>query len=191
VTVRLLLLPIVAAAALLLAGCSQQTAGSAEPGGDTGGDTGNGAPTIPGGETTGGSTESPAPGGDSTTADLKPCDMLSSAEQTQLQVSGGGVEEQVGPERSCRWTASGSHSLSVGIVDEYGLTDVQSSTTTKQLTVGSHSAVQYTGGVSTCAVALGVSDTSRVDVLASANGNEQKACKIAKQAAALVEPKLP
>jgi hypothetical protein len=187
VTVRLLL-PIVAAAVLALAGCSQQTAGSAEPGGDTGG--GTGVPTIPGGETTGESTESSAPGGGPGTADLQPCDMLSSDEQSRLQVTGG-VEEQVGPERSCRWTASGKHSVAVGIVDDLGLGDVQSSGTTKQMKIGSHDAVQYTGGVSTCAFALGVTETSRVDVLAAANGNEQQACTIAQQAAALVEPKLP
>lgn len=185
---RLLLIPIVAAAALVLAGCSQQTAGSAEPGGDTGGNTG--APTIPGGETTGQSTDSSAPGGDSGTADLQPCDMLTGAEQAQLQISGG-AEDEVGPERLCQWTASGSHTVSVGIADELGLDDVQSSGQKTPMKVGSHDAVQFTGGVSSCAVALGVTGTSRVDVISAANGDEAKACTIAKQAAALVEPKLP
>ena len=184
---RLLLLPLVAVAALALAGCSQETPGSAEPGGDTGT---NGVPTIPGGETTGESTEPSEPGGDSGTADLKPCDLLSSAEQSQLQVSGG-TEDEVGPERLCQWTASGSHTVSVGIADELGLDDVASSGQKTPMKVGSHDAVQFTGGVSSCAVALGVTDTSRVDVISAANGDEAKACTIAKQAAALVEPKLP
>ena len=184
---RLLLLPIVAVAALALAGCSQETPGNAEPGGDTGENTG--APTIPGGETTE-STESSAPGGDSGTADLQPCDMLTGADQAQLQISGG-AEDEVGPERLCQWTASGSHTVSVGIADELGLDDVQSSGAKTPMKVGSHDAVQFTGGVSSCAVALGVTDTSRVDVISAANGDEAKACTIAKQAAALVEPKLP
>ncbi|HEV7648745.1 MAG TPA: DUF3558 family protein [Actinophytocola sp.] len=187
-TVRLLLLPMVAVAALALAGCSEQTAGSASPGGDTGENTG--APTIPGGETTGESTESSAPGGDSGTADLQPCAMLSQGDQYQLKVTGG-AEDEVGPERLCQWTASGSHTVSVGIADELGLDDVQSSGAKTPMKVGSHDAVQFTGGVSSCAVALGVTDTSRVDVISAANGDEAKACTIAKQAAALVEPKLP
>ena len=184
---RLLLLPILVALALALAGCSQETAGSAGPGGDTGENTG--APTIPGGETTGESTETSAPGG-SGTADLQPCDMLTGAEQAQLQISGG-AEDEVGPERLCQWTASGSHTVSVGIADELGLDAVQSSGAKTPMKVGSHDAVQFTGGVSSCAVALGVTDTSRVDVISAANGDEAKACTIAKQAAALVEPKLP
>ena len=186
---RLLLLPLVAVAALALAGCSQQTAGTASPGaGDTGGDTG--APTIPGGETTGESTESSTSGGDPATAALQPCDLLTAAEQAQLQVSGG-AEDQVGPERLCQWTASGSHTVSVGIADELGLGDVQSSGPKTPMKVGSHDAVQFTGGVSSCAVALGVTEKSRVDVISAANGDEAKACTIAQQAAAPVEPKLP
>lgn len=183
---RLLLLPIVAAAALVLAGCSQETPGSASAGDDD-----TGAPTIPGGDTTTGEpTESSEPGGGSGTADLQPCDMLTGDEQAQLQVSGG-AEDEVGPERLCLWTASGSHTVTVGIADELGLDDVQSSGPKTPMKVGAHDAVQFTGGVSSCAVALGVTDTSRVDVISAANGDEAKACTIAKQAAALVEPKLP
>lgn len=182
---RLLLLPLVAAAALCLAGCSQETPGSASAGGDE-----TGAPTIPGGETTSEPTESSAPPDDSGTAALQPCDMLTSDEQAQLKVSGG-AEDEVGPERLCQWTASGSHTVSVGIADELGLDDVQSSGSKTPMKVGAHDAVQFTGGVSSCAVALGVTETSRVDVISAANGDEAKACAIAKQAAALVEPKLP
>jgi hypothetical protein len=188
VIVRLLVLPILAVAALALAGCSQETAGSAAPGGDTGEKTG--VPTIPGGETTGEPTEPSEPGGDSGTADLQPCDMLGSAEQSQLNVTGG-TEDDVGPERLCQWTASGSYTVSVGIADELGLDDVQSSGQKTPMKVGSHDAVQFTGGVNSCAVALGVTDTSRVDVISTANGDEAKSCTVAKQAAALVEPKLP
>ena len=185
---RLLVLPILAVAALALAGCSQETAGSAAPGGDTGEKTG--VPTIPGGETTEEPTETSEPGGDSGTADLQPCTMLSEGDQYRLKVTGG-TEDEVGPERLCQWKASGSHTVSVGVVDELGLDGVQSSGAKTPMKVGSHDAVQFTGGVSSCAVALGVTDTSRVDVISTANGDEAKACTIAKQAAALVEPKLP
>jgi uncharacterized protein DUF3558 len=184
VTVRLLLVPIVAAAALVLAGCSQQTAGDATAAGDR-----TDRPTIPGG--TGDPTDpSETSDGDSGTADLQPCDMLTSDEQAQLQVTGG-TEEVVGPERSCEWKKSDSYTVAVGIVDDLGLEDVQSSTPTKPMKVGSHDAVQSTGGVSSCAVNIGVTDSSRVDVISAANGDVQAACVVAKQAAQLVEPKLP
>lgn len=187
-TVRLLLVLVAAAAVLVLAGCSEETSGAATPGGDVGS---TGRPTIPGGDT-GEPTEPPAsedPGG-SGTADLQPCDLLTSADQTQLQVDAG-TEEDIGVERACLFTASGSHTVTIGIADSLGLEDVQSSTPTKSMKVGSHDAVQSTGGASSCAVNLGVTDTSRVDVISAANGDEAKACSIAKQAAELVEPKLP
>jgi hypothetical protein len=173
----------VAVAALAIAGCSQETPGSAAPGSTTG------APTIPGGETTSESTESSAPGGDSGTAGLQPCEMLTDAEQSGLKLTGGS-ERVVGPERSCEWANSDSYSLSVGIADELGLEDVQSTGPKTPMKVGAHDAVQFTGGVSSCAVALGVTEKSRVDVIAAAD-DEATGCTIAKQAAALVEPKLP
>jgi hypothetical protein len=188
VTVRLLFLSIVATAALVMVGCSQETAGDAAP--SDGGATGR--PTIPTQETdaTDSTETTETQGGESGTADLQPCDMLTSEEQSQLQVSGG-TEDEVGPARSCEWTASGSYKVAVGMVDELGLDDVQSSGPKKTVKIGSHDAVQFTGGISSCAFALGVTDTSRVDVLSAANGDEAKACSVAKQAAELVEPKLP
>jgi hypothetical protein len=186
VTVRLLLVLVAAAAALVLTGCSEETSGAATPGGD-GGSTAR--PTIPGGNT----DEPPEPSedpGDSGIADLQPCDLLTDADKTQLEVDAG-TEEEVGVERTCLFTASGSHTVTIGIADNLGLEDVQSSTPTKSMKIGSHDAVQSTGGASSCAVNLGVTDTSRVDVISAANGDVTKACSIAKQAAELVEPKLP
>jgi hypothetical protein len=186
VTVRLLLVPILAAVALFLAGCADETPGDAKPG--DGGATG--LPTLPTEDTTDPTEPSEDPGSGSGTADLQPCDMLTSADLSQLQLTGG-TEEVVGPERSCNWKKSGSYSVSVGIVDELGLDDVQSSGPTKRMKVGSHDAVQSTGGISTCAINIGVTDTSRVDAISTANGDEAKACSVAKQVADLVEPKLP
>lgn len=185
---RLRLLAAIAFAALVLAGCSEETPGDATPG--DGGATGR--PTLPTEGTTDPTNPSDTedPGGGSGTADLQPCDMLTGDEQNQLQVTGG-TEEVIAQQRTCEWKKSGSYTVAVGIADDYGLDDVQSSSPTKSMKVGSHDAVQSTGGASSCAVNIGVTDTSRVDVISAANGDVAKACSVAKQAADLVEPKLP
>jgi uncharacterized protein DUF3558 len=181
--VRYLLVPVVAALALALAGCSQETPGDATAGGSTG------KLTLPGGNTEEPTETSTAEGGDSGTADLQPCDLLTSAEQAQFQL-GPGAEDEVGPARTCQWQSSGQ-TVTIGVIDALGLDQVQSSGPKTPMKVGSHDAVQYTGGVASCAVAIAVTDTSRVDVAGAAGGDEAKACSVAKQAAALVEPKLP
>ena len=160
--VRFLLVPVVALLALGLAGCSDETAGDATPGQSTN------RPTIPGGDT---STEAPAEssepgGGDSGTGQLQPCDLLTADELARFN-------------------------LGEGVEDELGTDQVQTSGSKEPMKVGSHDAVRYDGVLGTCVVAIGVTDTSRVDVTAAADGDLQKACTVAKQAAQLVEPKLP
>lgn len=179
--------PIVAIAVLVLAGCSQETPGDATAGDSTD------RPTIP---TGGVGTNDPAEptetseGGDSSTADLQPCELLTSSDQATFNL-GPGSEEELGPARACLWQASGEHAISVGVIDDLGLDDVQSSGTKQPTKVGSHDAVKYGGPADTCSFAIGVSETSRVDVSGVAGGDAAKACSVAKQAAELVEPKLP
>lgn len=189
-TVRLLVIPFVAAV-LVLAGCSEETPGDASP--SPGAETGTDRPGIPtdGLPTQDVPTGSEEPSGESGTADLQPCEMLAGDELTQLGLGADGVEDEIAGQRGCQWTASGSHTVTVSIADDLGLEDVVSSGPTKEMKVGTHDAVQSTGGLDSCAINLGVTDTSRVDVISSANGDEAKACGIAKQAAELVEPKLP
>ncbi len=164
-----------------LAGCGEQTSGAATPPSSTeGGTPSDSASTEPG-----------SPGRESGTADLQPCELLTGAELAQLGLGAHGVEDEIVGQRGCLWTASGSHTVTISIADDLGLADVVSSSPTRALTVGSHEAMQSTGGVSSCAINLGVTATSRVDVISSANGDEAKACDIAIQAAELVEPTLP
>jgi Protein of unknown function (DUF3558) len=186
--VRFLLVPVVAVLVLGLAGCSEETPGDATaddtnpptiPGGDTGTETPTGAPPDSSGGDTG-------PG----TRDLQPCDLLTSDEQAKFNLASG-VEDEIGPARACMWQASGEHTITVGVIDDLGLDDVQSTGATEPMKVGTHDAVQYAGALGTCAIAIEVTDTSRVDVSGVANGDMTKACGVAKQAADLVEPKLP
>ncbi len=143
-------------------------------------------PETPTDEWPPGTTDDP----DSGTADLQPCDLLSAQDLTALGLPGCGVERDVGPARSCQWQTSGSHTVSVGVIDELGIDGVRSDSTPAPLDVGSHRPVQYVGVLGTCAVAIEVTDSSRVDVLGSAGGDMTKACGFANQAAELVEPKL-
>jgi hypothetical protein len=184
--VRFLLVPVIALFALGLVGCAEETPGDAI-GDDTGQST---RPTLPTGDP--GTSEPPetSASGGSGTADLEPCDLLTSAEQAQFNL-GAGVEDELGPARACLWQASGQHSISVGVIDELGLEDVQSTGAKEPAKVGGHDAVKYGGPLGACSFAIGVTDTSRVDVSGIAGGDEAKACDIAKQAAELVEPKLP
>jgi uncharacterized protein DUF3558 len=179
-------------AAALLAACTTKIAGTPLP-----------TPTISatsGGASAGRTDVSAAPdetattpaAGDSHgsgTADLRPCTLLTSAEQARLQI-GASREKLTGSERLCEYTESGNFALAVGIVDEHGLTTVHSASPTRSLTIGAHDARQATDGNHGCAVILGVTDTSRVDVITAA-ASEPQACAIAQQVATLVEPKLP
>jgi hypothetical protein len=178
-----LLVPVLAA---LLAGtlaCSAKTAGTAVPGPDT----------TNGQEPTTGQTSSPRTSPTNSqagTGALKPCELLTTSEQGQFGL-GEGAEEQIGGARSCRWQKAGSYTIVVGIFDTLGLKDVVSTSETKPVTVGRHKAVQRTGGASACAIAIEVTESSRVDVSSVARGDVEKGCELALQAAELVEPKLP
>jgi Protein of unknown function (DUF3558) len=180
------LIAVVAACAIALVGCSSETPGEANPGDSTDGG------SVPSFEETG-STETPTepsedPG--SGTGDLEPCELLSAQDASALGLPGQGEESDVVSSRGCQWQTSGSHTVTIGLFEDAGIGDVVSDTSPKPLTVGSHDAVEYTGG-GTCGVAIAVTDSSRVDVLGTAGGDLTRACQVANQAAELVEPKLP
>lgn len=184
---RSALLVAVTALAIGLAGCSSETPGNATPGDDA---NGGSVPSFPEGSTTTDTPPETSTGG-SGTADLQPCDLLSAEDLSALDLPASGEENELGPARTCQWQTSGSHTVSVGVIDELGIDDVQSDSPPEPVTVGSHDAVQYVGVVGTCGVAIAVTESSRVDVLGTAGGDMTKACEVANQAAELVEPKLP
>jgi hypothetical protein len=151
-------------------------------------------PLIPTTEAATTANPSPAPtlppADEAATAILHPCELLTPSDLRPFGVRQG-TERETGRARSCEWTASGRFALTVGIFDQLGLRDLVSQTKPRDLRIGSHAARQGTGGLSACVFVLGVSETSRVDVISSANGDVRKACRVAKRAAVLVEPKLP
>lgn len=139
-------------------------------------------------------TETPTPEPTATpesgTTDLQPCELLTPEDLETLGVPAG-VEDEVGLARMCQWQASGKHTVSAGIFDDLGLGDVVSRASKTRTSVGSHDAVRYWGPLGVCAIAIGVTESSRVDVSGVAGGDRGVACRVAKQAAALVEAKLP
>lgn len=194
----ILLAPVLVVALVALGACSDTVTGS--PVGPVPGSNRPSLPTLPTlpslPSLPGAGTETPQPTPSSRTSDpatlaLQPCDLLTAAQVTALGSGGPGKQEDVGLARTCARNVSGSHQFSIAIFDTLGLDDVVSDTPVKPLNVGSHRAVLATGGISACAIVLGVTKTSRVDVSSAANGDTKRACRISKQVAGLVEPRVP
>jgi hypothetical protein len=183
----------VVAVFLMVAGlvaCSEKTVGQALPSDMTVSSTGAGSggpfPTGSGRPT---STQPSVPR--SPIADVLPCSLLSASEVAELR-AGPGKDERVNNARACNFNDGDGFVLGVAIYDELGLEDLVAGSDIKPVpTVGRHKAVQAIGGIDTCGIVIEVTKTSRVDVLGTAGGNEQKSCEIALRAAKLVEPRLP
>lgn len=161
-------------ASLGLVGCSATT---------------NGTPTV---DVTRSSTSEPTTSqrGATGTASLAPCTLLARTEQAALDL-GPGLPDDIGLARSCQWQASGRYTVTVGVFDTLGINQVRSNGATTPMSIGAHGAVRYSGGLSSCGIAIGVTRDSRVDVVGTAGGDVSRACTVARRAAALVEPKLP
>lgn len=188
---RLAVLPLFAAAVFGLAACNNSTTGTGTP-----------EPTVGGATTStdtgGGSTPSSASGGGSGLASVQPCDLLdpSVVSQNQLSKTGSGTDSGA---RTCTWQKSvdingnGGFTVGVDIRDDQGLSQLQTSGyTVTDHTVGSHQGKQLQSAASgTCAVALGVTSSSRVDVHVNGTGDIAQMCQTADTLAQAVEPKLP
>lgn len=171
-------LVIAAVAALGLAGCTEQTAGTATAGDE---------PTSerPAEDTT--SSAEPDAG-------VQPCSLLSTQDAAALGLTGG-QEGTTGGARDCRYRYEGtsiddSYTVGVAIFDDLGFDDVNGMNLQHLPDIGDHEAVGYVPPAGGCAVSLKTSDSSRVDILA-VGGADQKACSIVMQVATSVEPELP
>ncbi|WP_285501568.1 DUF3558 domain-containing protein [Actinokineospora sp. NBRC 105648] len=168
-----------------LAACSDSTAGS---------------PVASGGTTTGTTTKPNTP---STTGSsgpslksLDPCELISSSAAKSIGITGAPRPKTTGKSRTCTWrvdkgSIADSYTITLVLFEDAGIKDVVADGEIKEVSVGSHSGVQALrpndGG---CAVAIGVTDKSRVD-LQLVGGDSAKLCAPALDAAKLVEPELP
>ena len=178
---RSAVLTLVVTAVLGVAACTNST-------------TGNGTPAPP--------TNTSQPGNSSPTgspglASIQPCDLLSANDLSQNQL-GSPTPENVGGARTCRWlntTANNGdgYSIGVGIRESQGINTASTDTdTVTPDNIGNHPGRQLQSTISgTCVIAIGVTNSSRVDVTVNAGTDPIQGCQLANQFAKLVEPNLP
>lgn len=120
-----------------------------------------------------------------------PCKLLTKGEAEQ--VTGPQRKEpaleKLGSARTCQFTPQ-LMSFGIGIRTNVGLTGVQSPGEVLDLTVGSHQAKRFIASGGSCIIAIGVTPSSRVDVVFNAPSDKDP-CQFAKKIADLVEPRLP
>ena len=101
--------------------------------------------------------------------------------------AGDGTSSELAGTPHCRFSGS-TFALDVALYTDKGLGDYQGSS--KKITVGSHQGLEAHGSVGVCTVAIGVSDTSRIDVSATMSDGSDS-CGLAHEAADALEPSLP
>ncbi|MFD5831555.1 DUF3558 domain-containing protein [Lentzea sp. NPDC060358] len=127
----------------------------------------------------------------SSLADADPCSLLtrSEAEQVLGPLKEAPAQETLGSSLTCEFSPTGK-SLSVGTRTNVGLSGVPAGGGMKDLAVGGHQAKQGLLAGGSCGVYLGITSSSRVDVVLNA-GASTDPCPLALKIAELVEPKLP
>lgn len=176
---------LLAAALLTLTACSGQEGGTALPT----------DPQEP--STVTSESATPPENGGSPTAGLAPCSLLSAGDLSQFGTFAEGEPKELGGARGCDFdkelksASDDSVGVSVAVRDEQGVAEVSDLGSGVQAgNVPSGRKAASTSGNGTCLIALEVTETSRVDVGAVTNTDEQ-ACEIADAVAEIVEPKLP
>lgn len=180
---KLFALPL-AAAALVVVGCSGEKAGVATP-----------APSSPA-QSEASSSAPPSTGG-ADTASIDPCSLLGAADLTSYGAFKSPEKDDAGGARICRLArerASASDeslTVSVGIRDTQGVDSVADAGNGKtDGNVNGRKAVLVPTPPEACVMALEVGKTARVDVV-SVSTDPTKACGIVEKVADIVEPKLP
>jgi hypothetical protein len=126
--------------------------------------------------------------GDSRLAALRPCELLTAGEQSQLSLRTS-IDRRDSNFPNCLWKGT-DRQIVVTIVTQFGLDVYRDEPGSERLTVNSRPAVRSTRGGS-CNIGLEITGSSRVDVNGTIDTGLDGACKIAWQAAQMVEPKLP
>jgi hypothetical protein len=138
--------------------------------------------------------------GDGASAELAaidPCTLLTQAQLDQYGLSKRDSGSLAGA-RQCTWgrmvdaNGKGGYAVGPAIWDHQGLKDINTDgqIVTDGLSVGKHPARQAKqANGNACFVAIGVTESSRVDVVVA--GSPDEACGLANQFAKLIEPQLP
>lgn len=178
---RIVLASLAAAVLVAITACTGSTPGDAKPTPDSSSSSSSDGTTSP-------PTSTKASG---SLADTDPCSLLtrSEAEQVLGPLKKDPAQEKLGSSLTCEFSPTGK-SLSVGTRTNVGLAGVPAGGEIKDVTVGSHQAKQGLLAGGSCGVYLGVTSSSRVDVVLNA-GASTDPCPLALKVAELVEPKLP
>jgi hypothetical protein len=116
--------------------------------------------------------------------------LLSSADLKQLRAATQPIQEMIGTGYSCDFHSSDSV-LGYTIRTDVGLAGyVTPGGAIHDITIGTHQAKQQIGETGSCVIAIGVSDSSRVDVTVTGDGTTDT-CPTALALARMVEPRLP
>ncbi|WP_188316715.1 DUF3558 family protein [Solihabitans fulvus] len=187
---RLAVLTGLAAATLLtVTACSGSTPGQPNPAPVT---TTTTTTSTPSGSDSSDNTSNPPSSstGGGPLAGADPCSLLSQSDAQNLKFIKGPVREKIGTADTCRWNPR-DMTVAVGIRTNVGLAGVQANgnpiTDSK---IGGHQTRQTLGSGGSCIIAIGVTPSSRVDVLVT-TGPSTDPCPTALQVAQLVEPRLP
>jgi hypothetical protein len=124
---------------------------------------------------------------------VDPCTLLTKGEAEEVTgaQSGDPVVEQHGSARVCNFSPQSAR-LGVGIRTTMGLEQVQSNGNVVQdIMVGRHEAKQAVGATGSCGIFIGVTESSRVDVVLNSGSPDEDPCPAAVRVAELVEPRLP
>lgn len=124
---------------------------------------------------------------------LDPCTLLTKAEAER--VTGAHTAEpaveQLGSARVCNFSPQRAR-LGVGVRTTSGLAQVQSNgNVVQEIMVGRHQAKQAVGATGSCGIFIGVTESSRVDVVLNSGSPDEDPCPAAMEIAELVEPRLP
>jgi hypothetical protein len=170
----------VVAAATLVAACGAPTPGQAKPAADA---------TTAGPSFTGRTTGSTSSATNRSLKDVDPCTLLTKDEAQQLGAEGEPKPEKLGSAQTCGWKPANAV-FSVVIRTNVGLSGVQAPGKVANITVGDHQAKKFIAAGGSCIIAMGVTSSSRVDVVL--NGDSRlDPCPPTLRIAELVEPKLP
>ncbi|MGQ0778275.1 MAG: DUF3558 family protein [Pseudonocardiales bacterium] len=127
-------------------------------------------------------------------AAIEACDLLTAQEAGSLGVPPQGQANEILGLRSCDWTTP-EGVVSTTIDEELGTDDLvlSDASSITGVTIGRHQAKRAVeiSGPGYCDVFFAVGDSANVSVSALYLGDTSRACSVADQAAALVEPKLP
>ncbi len=142
-------------------------------------------------------TSSGASGG-RTLANLKPCDLLTAGEVTQIGLTNPGEPDRVAGTETCDWRVSGNGGLTVGLNPDHGIKDLdyqgEQTSTTKAGKYQATKVEAHKGAKNICHVVISVTESSSVQLisnLTTSSTDTAAACDRAAKAAELIAPKLP